>query len=444
MQTMTVGKPARLLVRFTWPLVVGRLAQILYGYMDMLIVGRKLGMNALAGVGSTTSIIHLVVGFCMGSANAVGILVAQRYGAEDNEGMRRYFGIGVTVCLLMGGLVALMMAPMSRLILLWLNTPPEIMDDARRYMCVMLCATPLSMLSVLLPSVLRAVGNSKSAVVYQMFSTVLKTVAGPLFVLVFGWGVTGAALSTILADACVPLLCAVLIRRRYEQLHLSPAYLRPDARRFGEILSLGIPMGLQQSIVEVGNLLVQSVINGLGAVAVAAVTAAQRIRALNMVPLFSLGTAVLTYTAQNYGAMHIARVRDGIRAACTIAAGCGVGMAIFNILAGNWLSGLLLPDAPEAVALSYQYLVWGGCCLFLLGIMLVFRNALQGMGRKNAPTLSSIAELIASVVCAGFLVPVFGFLGVSLANPLAWLLSGIPLLIACARWMARLADGRTV
>ena len=433
MQTMTVGKPARLLVCFTLPLIVGQLVQILYGYMDMLVVGRTLGMNALAGVGSTMNTIHLVMGFCTGVANAVGILVAQRYGANDLDGLRHFWGLGICVCLGIGGMAALIMVPMTQQILIWLRTPPEIIDDARRYMQMILGAIPISMLCILLPCVLRAVGNSKSAVVYQLSSTVLNTATDLLFILVFKWGVTGAAVSTVLADAFTPLLCAVLILRKYPQLHLSQAHFRPDRRRVGEILSLGIPMGFQRSIVEIGNLFVQSVFNGLGAVAVAAVVAAQRIRAINMMPLFCLGTAVSTYAAQNYGAGHFDRVRCGVRAACGIAVACGVMMAALNILIGGRLAGLLLPDAPAAVAMSYQYLVLVGGCLFLLGVMLVFRNALHGMGLNQAPTLSSVAELAASVICALILVPVYGFLGVSLANPLAWLLSGIPLFIAYAR-----------
>ena len=438
---MTAGSPARLLVRFTWPLIVGQSVQILYGYTDMLIVGRTLGMNALAGVGSTMSVIHLIIGFCMGVANAVGILIAQRYGAQDGHGMRRTFALGLCVCLCIGCIAALIAVPMTPHILHWMRTPPEIFGDARRYMRVMLGAAPATILGILLPVVLRAVGDSRSPMLYQMVSVALNIALDLVFILAFGWGVIGAAASTVLAQALPCALCVVLICRKYPLLRLTRAHFHWSMRRAREILALGVPMGLQQSIVGVGNLFVQSVINGLGAVAVAAVTVAQRIREINMMPLFCLGISVSTYAAQNAGAGRIDRVRSGVRAACTLAVGCGVAMAVLNILTGHWLAGLLLPDAPEATALAHQYLIWVGCCLFLLGLMLVFRNVLQGMGHRQAPLLSSAAELAASILCAFVLVPFYGFTGVNLANPLAWLLSGAPLFLAYARWAAQNARG---
>jgi Na+-driven multidrug efflux pump len=189
-------------------------------------------------------------------------------------------------------------------------------------------------------------------------------------------------------------------------------------------------MGLQRSIVEVGNILVQAAINGLGAVTIAAVTAAQRVRGLNMLPLWAVSGALTTYTAQNYGAKRMDRVYQGLFQACLINLGLGVFMATLNQFTGGPIVTIFLIDNPEAIAMAKQYILITGYTVFILGIMLVFRSSLQGLGRKSAPILCSIMETVMSILAAFVLIPRFGFIGVCLVNPLSWFASGIPLYIA--------------
>jgi Na+-driven multidrug efflux pump len=273
--------------------------------------------------------------------------------------------------------------------------------------------------------------------------------------LILHWGVAGAAIATVISNLCVALLCALHIVRRYPQLRPQlrrqlPRHLPPlrDGFRFlsgkllpeaGALLPLGLSMGLQRSIVETGNILVQGAMNGLGALSIAAVAAGQRIRQLNMLPLFAVGMAVSVFTAQNYGAGKLKRIYSGLRHAVLISLGFCAVMALINFSAGPLLVSLFLKNAPVAAALSLRYIRFIGAGLCFLALMLIFRSALQGMGKNISPTLCSILETVMSVVTAFLLVPRFGFTGICLANPLSWIVSGIPLYLAFV-WFVRHND----
>jgi Na+-driven multidrug efflux pump len=205
-----------------------------------------------------------------------------------------------------------------------------------------------------------------------------------------------------------------------------------------EHLSLGIVIAMQRCIVEVGNLLVQAAVNGLGALTIAAVSAAQRVRGLNMMPLFAVSGAMTTYTAQNYGAGKIDRINKGLFQACLISLGLGVFMAALNLFTGRPIVSLILKDSPEAIAMATQFILITGYTVFILGIMLTFRSTLQGLGKKSSPILCSIMETVMSILAAFVLIPRLGFIGVCLVNPLSWLASGIPLYIAFAALKSKL------
>jgi len=247
---------------------------------------------------------------------------------------------------------------------------------------------------------------------------------------VFSWGIRGAAAATVFSELISAILIFRFLIRRFPHFLPKRQDWLAGRRDYGIHLSLGIAMGLQQSIVEIGNILVQAAINGLGALTIAAVSAAQRVRGLNMMPLFTVSRAMTTYTAQNYGAGKMDRVYKGIFQACLISLGLGVFMAILNQFTGASIVALFLKDNPEAVALAQRYILYTGYTVFILGIMLVFRSSLQGLGMRRAPILCGIMETVMSILAAFILIPRLGFTGVCLVNPLSWLASGIPLYIA--------------
>jgi Na+-driven multidrug efflux pump len=239
----------------------------------------------------------------------------------------------------------------------------------------------------------------------------------------------------VISELIALILTARFLLRRFRHFIPQREDWKAGLRETGIHLSLGIAMGLQRSIVEVGNILVQTAMNSLGALTIAAVSAAQRVRGLNMLPLFTVSRAVATYTAQNYGAKRMDRVYQGIFQACLISLGLGVFMAVLNQFTGGPIVSLFLKDSPEAVALARQYVLFTGYTVFILGIMLVFRSTLQGLGKKSAPILCGVMETVMSILAAFVLIPRFGFIGVCLVNPLSWLASGIPLYVAFGRFI---------
>ncbi|GHU54201.1 MATE family efflux transporter [Spirochaetia bacterium] len=449
---MTEGRPVKALLLFTLPLIAGDFFHLFYSMADAFIVGRTLGINALAAVGCTVPLVTFVSGFAIGMTGGFSIVLAQRFGAAAGsggdtggkaspDGVRRSFTVSILLCLITGVLLIALLLPLIRPFLRLLNTPAEITDDAVAYMFFIIGGIGFSMLNWMLTAAIRSMGDSRRPLYFMVASSLVNIALDYCFILVFHWGVAGAAAATILAQIVSLLCCSVFIRRRLPQLlptktllRSLPALLRDEA---GAHLGLGISMGLQRSIVEVGNILVQGAMNSLGAMSIAAVAAGQRIRQLNMLPLFCMSMAIATFTAQNYGAARIRRIYQGIRHACFISLSFCAVMFFVNFLFGPQLAGLFLKDAPEAVALSSQYLRFIGASLSFLGLMLIFRSALQALGKSISPTICSILETVMSVATAFVFIPAWGFIGVCLANPLSWIASGIPLYIAFALFVRK-------
>lgn len=429
MQKMTEGSAVKRILLFALPIIGGRLFQLLYNFTDSIILGRTLGMHALAAVGCTTGIVTLILGCALGITNGIGIVIAQNYGAGDQAGVRRSYSAGLVICVSAGLLFSLIAVPLSRVLLVWMNTPAEILEDAQAYISVLLGGVAITMLYNVLAAALRALGDSRSPLIFLIISALANIALDYLFILAFHMGTAGAAYATLLSQALAGGLCLIYIARKYALLRLL-RFGREDVKK---LLGLGLPMGFQSSVVEIGNILLQSAINGLGAVAVGAVAAALRIRQLNMLPLFGIGSAVATFTAQNAGAKKEERIVAGMKQTGLVMLLISAAMALINIFAGRLLVSLFIVDSPEAAELAYSMSIYLGTSLVFLAGMLLFRNVLQGMGQKLYPMISGILELAMSVLAALVIVPRFGFTGVSLANPLAWIVSGIPLYIAFFR-----------
>jgi putative MATE family efflux protein len=306
------------------------------------------------------------------------------------------------------------------------------MNDASAYVVITLSGISAVIFSNFLGGVIRAGGDSFSPMLFWVIGTLCNIILDILFIVVFSWGIPSAAAATIISQLISALLVIIFLFRRFPQFLPRRGDWRTGWSEIGTHLSLGVAMGFQRSIVEVGNILVQAAINGLGAVTIAAVTAAQRVRGLNMLPLFAVSGALTTYTAQNYGAKRMDRVYQGLFQACLISLGLGVFMATLNQFSGGPIVALFLKDNPEAIAMAKQYILITGYTVFILGIMLAFRSTLQGLGKKTAPIFCGAMETMMSILAAFVLIPYMGFIGVCLVNPLSWLASGIPLYIAFA------------
>lgn len=442
---MTTGSPLRRILAFCLPLVVGNLFQQFYNLADSVIVGRVLGVNAFAAVGSTGALNFLILGFALGICSGFSIPIAQRYGAGDVAGVRRAAGqllwLGAGFSLLLTVLTFFGTRSVLRLV----NTPEEIFEDAYRYIFIIFMGSGATILYNLSSGMLRALGDGRTPLLFLIAAVLINVVLDVLFMAGFGMGVEGAAYATVISQLAAGLGCLNYIRRHVPLLHPGRGDLRPDSAQMLRIAAVGVPMGLQFSITAVGSIILQSAVNGLGAAAVAAVSAASKVHNIVAAPLETVGVAMATYCGQNLGAGRSDRVRMGVRAVLmTSMLYCAVALGV-NALFGAGIARLFL-DASETAILAQvrRYLIINGLAYPMLAVIFIFRNGLQGLGYSNSAMLAGVAELIARAVVAYGFVGRIGFDAVCFANPLAWLFADallLPLYAIKLRGLERRACG---
>ncbi|MDR0599776.1 MAG: MATE family efflux transporter [Treponema sp.] len=429
-KNLTIGGPAILIVSFTVPLLIGNLFQQFYNMADTFIVGRTLGVSALAAVGCTGSLMFLILGFVIGFTSGTSIITAQRFGAANSAGVRRSFAAS----LVLGGAASVFLlgasVPFTRLILVLLRTPEEIIDGAYAYIAVIFWGIPVALLFNLLSNVMRAVGDSRTPLVFLVAACVINIILDYVFILVFRMKTSGAAYATVIAQFLSGLSCVFFILKKMPQLKIKKEDWRFGAAELWAHARVALPMGFQMSIIAIGVVVLQFALNGLGTTAVAAFTAAQKIDAVAILPMSSFGVTMATYSAQNYGARKYGRIKSGVIQCSIISGAFSVFMGILFVFAGGFLSSLFIGEDPGAVELSHVYLVINGSCYVILALLFIFRQTLQGLGDSLIPTVAGVMELVMRSFAAIILSAPFGFTGLCWASPLAWLGSTVPLVIA--------------
>lgn len=430
-KNMTTGQPAKLIVLFTIPLLIGNLFQQFYSMADTLIVGRTIGVNALAAVGCTGSITFFILGFAQGMTSGLSILTAQRFGAGDEEGIRKSAAVSILISAGVTLLLSIVAVPLTRPLLEMLQTPDEIIGDAQKYLNIIFIGMGACVLFNLLSNMIRALGDSRTPLYFLVIACVLNIGLDFLCILGFGMGVEGAAWATILAQLVSGLLCLLYIRKRFPLLRLTRDDFRIKKWEVLVHLKVALPMAFQSSIIAIGSLILQFALNGLGAISVAAYTAAQKIDMLATLPMSSFGTTMATYAAQNFGAQKYARIRKGVFQCSLISVSFAVAMGLVNTFAGYQLVEIFVGNGQkEVLTLAQTYLSINGSMYFVLAMLFIFRFTLQGLGKGLVPTIAGIMELVMRAFAAVVLAGAFGFAGACWANPLAWLGSCIPLTIA--------------
>ncbi|GAT71851.1 MATE efflux family protein [Microbacterium sp. HM58-2] len=419
--TLTTGRPWRVILAFSVPLLIGNVVQQLYQFADAIVVGRHLGVDSLAAVGATGSLLFLLLGFAWGLTSGFAIPIAQAYGAGDDAAVRRSVATGV---LLTGvtSIVLTVVAPLiSEATLVLLQTPEELLAEATVFTQISFIGAGATMFFNYLSAIIRAIGDSRTPLVFLTVSCALNVVLVILMVGPLEWGVAGAALATVVAQAVSVLLCLEFVRRRMPVLHLGRGDWRITRADLAEHLRLGLPMGFQASIIAIGTLTVQVALNTLGADAVAAYTTASRVDSLAVAFLSSVGLAVSMYAAQNLGGRRPDRIRRGVIEATWIAAGAGIVLGVLLIVFGVPMIRLFIGEgADDVVDLAHLMLIINGCGYWALGVLFVLRGALQGLGHTLVPTVTGVIELIMRVGAAVILGALIDFTGVALSNPLAW------------------------
>lgn len=438
---MTSGSPAKLIFGFAIPMFLGLLFQQFYSMVDTLIVGKFLGVNPLAGVGSTTSLNFMVLGFCMGVCNGFAIPVAQMFGAKEEHRLRRYVTNGAWLCIVFSIVMTLVVVAVCRPVLVLMQTPEEIFEYAYVYIVIVFWGIPCTFLYNILAAIIRSLGDSKTPVIFLAISSGINIVLDLVFVLVFDMGVEGPAIATVLAQGISGIICLWYMYRKFSVLHASREEWRPEFSYMGKLCYIGIPMGLQYSVTAIGTLVLQAAVNGLGAAVVAGVTAGQKINAFIQCPLEALGQTMAPYAGQNMGAEKYDRIGKGLKSAVGMGFAVSVLCFVLAIFFGKQLT-ILFVDASETtiISYSYQFLLYctGGYCL--LTLVNTVRFTIQGMGFSVFAILSGIMEMIARILAATVVVQMIGFAGTCLAHPMAWLFADvflIPAFFWCRKKVAK-------
>lgn len=420
--SMVEGNPLKLILSFSLPLLLGNLFQQTYNMVDAAIVGQTLGSNALAAVGSTSSVQFLVLGFCMGSCVGFGIPVAQRFGAQDYQGLRKYVFGGAVIAALTALVMTVVTCLMCAVILEALQVPTEIFQQSYDYLIVIFIGIPFTILYNYLSSILRAIGDSKTPFLFLAMSAVLNIFLDLFCIVVLGWGVAGAAIATIVSQAISGILCFVLIAFKFEILHPHAEDRHIQSPIVKDLIVMGMPMGLQFSITAIGSMVMQSANNALGTVYVSGFTAGMKIKQFMMCPFDAIGTAVSTFASQNYGAGKIDRVKTGIKQGTAVGVGYGIVAGIILIFFGRTLSMLFVSsDANAVLDASALYLSRMGMFWWTLGFLNVLRTSVQGLGYAPRAVLAGGVEMVCRVAVALLLVPIFQYDAITFCDQVAWI-----------------------
>ena len=419
---LTSGSPLKVILLFALPLVLGNLFQQFYSLADTIIVGRFVGVSALAAVGSTGSINYMILGFVTGVCNGFAIPIAQYFGARDHADMRRYIANSAWLSLAGAAVLTVATVLLTRPILQLMQTPADIIDDAATYIGWIFAGIPFVFLYNMVACIMRALGDSKTPLVFLVITSALNVGLDLFFIIVFDAGVLGAAVATDLSQAISGVASLIYLLKKFAVIRMQPGEKSLDPRVCSRLLAMGLPMGLQCSITAIGSTIMQWAVNVLGSTAVAAVTAAGKTSNLLAVPLESLGTAMATYAGQNLGAARLDRVRGGVRWALGISAVYAVGSLALLHFFDVTIIGLFIDTAVEVevVRLAQEYLLWNGLFYLALGALIVWRYVIQGLGYSSIAMLAGVAEMVARTGVALVLVPRLGFFGAELSNPAAW------------------------
>ena len=441
-KNMTEGKPVFLIITFALPLMVGNVFQQLYTVVDTMVVGKALGVGALAALGAADWLNWMMLGTIQGLTQGFGILMAQEFGAGRPERLRKVVG-NATILSVLGALLLLAAGQLiARPVLVLLQTPEEIIGNALLYLRIMFLGVPIVMAYNFLASILRSLGDGKTPLHAMIVAALTNIVLDLVFVLVFHWGIAGAAVATLIGQFVSVLFCLWHIRR-IEMLALKRADFCLEGALGRKLLFLGSPMALQNVIISVGGMIVQFVVNGFGVLFIAGFTATNKLYGVLEVAATSYGYAMITYVGQNRGAGKIDRIRKGMRAALGVAMVTAVAIGVAMLVFGKFILGWFISGTPQEVEqtmqVAYFYLAVMSVCLPILYVLHVTRSAIQGMGNTVLPMVSGIAEFLMRALTAVLLPLAVGETGIFFAEVMAWAGADVILVISYVKTVKKYA-----
>ena len=406
-----------------------------------MIVGKYLGVDPFAGVGSTGSLNFIVIGFCMGLCSGFSVPISQSFGAKDFPLLRKMVTNSVWLCTFFSVVITTLMLLFCRPVLTWMNTPENIFEYAYIYIFIIFAGIPCTILYNMTAAILRALGDSKSPIIFLAISSAINIGLDLLLIIVFRMGVDGAALATVVSQGVSGVISIIYIKKKFDILAMEKGDWKLEGRLAGKLTGVGIPMGLQYSITGIGSVILQTAVNGLGSIYVASMTAGSKINIFLACPFDALGQTMAPYAGQNIGARKLDRVGKGLRAACIVGFIVSGLMVIVVKLFGGQLTMLFLDEKdPVIMQNSTQFLIIVSAFYCLLTLVNTVRFTIQGMGFSSLAIIAGVMEMIARGIAGMLLVPAFGYIGACYSSPLAWLLADaflIPAFFLCKRKVAR-------
>lgn len=435
MKDLTKGKPSVLILTFALPIFLANLLQLTYSIVDTRIVGTFLGENMLAAVGATTTLSNLIIGFLLGLSNGFAIVTAQKFGAKDIRAVKKSFataiilGVSTALVLTVAGLVFL------HPILKFLNIPDELFKESASYISVIIAGLLATFLYDICAAVLRAIGDTITPLIILAISVALNVAGDIFFVVIVKAGVRGAAVATVLAQLIAFIVSAFYMVKKYDILRLSRTDFKGmESAMVKNMLGGGLSMGFMSSLVNIGSLTLQTAINKLGQDIIVAHTAARKISEIFMVMFTVFGQTMATYCGQNIGAGKVDRVKKGIRLSILYTCIWCTLVIIASYTIGGWLVYLVTGSSNDAVIVNAtNYLKFDTVFYYVTAVICIVRNAMQGLGEHITPLISSSLEMIGKIIIAATLVPVMGYTGVIIAEPLVWFIMVIPLIVKIYR-----------
>ena len=432
---LTEGNSFSLIISFTIPLLFGYLFQQFYNVVDTIIVGKCLGVEALAAVGSTGAVNFLIIGFVMGLCTGFAIPVTQRFGAKDFSKMRKYISNTLYLCIAFSVLMAILTVIFCRPLLLLMQTPQNIVERAAQYIVIIFAGIPVIFLYNMTSGIIRALGDSKTPVYFLVLSSFLNIGLDLLFIITFKWDVGGAALATVISQGISGLACLIYMKKKFDIIRTNKEERTFDVKCCLTLCGVGVPMGLQYSITAIGSVIMQTSVNMLGSDAVAACTAAGKVSAFFCTVFDALGTTAATYSGQNTGAGKISRLPAGVRDSMIIATIYSILVFGLFFFAGDFFIKLFMSGASDSIIKDARLFLLENAAFYItLAAVNIFRFTIQGMGFSRFAIISGVMELIARSLMGIFMVPKFGFVSAGFASPLAWIFADmflIPAFIGC-------------
>lgn len=427
---LTKGNPAKLILFFTFPYLIGNVFQLLYNAADTFIVGRTLGVNALAAVGATGGLVWFAMGFVQGVCTGFSVITAQCFGSGDKENLKKSFSMSIILSVILAVVMTCACTLGARQLLEFINTPPEIIDISYRYMFIIFAGLPATTMYNLLSNEIRALGNSKTPLLFLIIASVINIALDYVFILAFKTGAQGAGYATVIAQLASGIMCIAYIVKKVPELHLTKAHFVIDCPMIKKLLRVGLPMGLLNMILSIGVITMQWATNRISTDAVATYTAASRLEQFGNLPLQSFGASISVYAAQNYGAGDIKRVRRGVNSCMAMSMVWVAAAVIMMAFLGKSLIRLFVgPDAGMSIVSDgYSYILISSVLMVFLAPLVIYKSVVQALGRAFIPTLSGFVEVVCRAGVAIFMASRYGFIALCFASPSAWV--GALILIA--------------